>query len=125
MKSPVIFTLRGVLCALVATCAITVSKAEDTKEKKVPPGILKKYDLNNDGVLDEKEKAAWDADKAQKKAEAEAKRLEKYDANKDGKLDESELAAEKADKAAKKEAADKKKADAEKKKKTDAETPAP
>ncbi|MFA6959762.1 MAG: hypothetical protein WC205_03310 [Opitutaceae bacterium] len=113
MKTPVISTLRGALCVLVAVCAISTSKADETKDaKKVPPGILKKYDANNDGVLDEKEKAVMEADKAAKKAATEAKRLAKYDANKDGKLDEAELAAEKADKKA---AADKKKAEMEKK----------
>ncbi len=116
MKNPAISTLRGALCVLVAVCAITVSRADETKapkEKKVSAAVLKKYDLNKDGVLDETEKAAWLADKESKSAGAMAKRLEKYDANKDGKLDESELAAEKA---AKKEIADQKKAAAEKKK---------
>ena len=126
MKTPVIFTLRGALCALVAVCAITVSKAEenkDAKEKKIPAGLLKKYDLNNDGVLDEKEKAAFEADKAKKKSEMEAKHLEKYDTNKDGKLDESERAAAKA---AKEEAAEKKKAELQKKKeKAEKEASAP
>jgi len=114
MKIPFITTLRGALCALIAVSAITVSQADETKkEKPVPPGILKKYDANKDGVLDETEKAAWEADKAKRRSSDEARRLGKFDANKDGKLDESELAAEKA---AKKEAADKKKAEAEKKK---------
>lgn len=116
MKTPVASILRGALCALVAICAISVAKADDNKdvkEKKIPGHVLKKYDVNKDGVLDEKETAAWEADKAKKKAEAEARRLEKYDKNQNGKLDADELAAEKADKKA---AAEKKKAEAEKKK---------
>lgn len=119
MNNTAIATLRAALCAVIAVCAVAVSRAEDKPEKKIPAGVLKKYDTNQDGVLDEKEKAAMEADKAKKKAAEEAKRLEKYDVNKDGKLDESELAAEKA---AKKEAAEKKKAEAEKKK--SAESPA-
>jgi Ca2+-binding EF-hand superfamily protein len=106
MKTSAILNLRVALCALVAVCAITVTQAEETKGKKVPPSVLKKFDINNDGVLDASENAAWQADKAKQKAAMEAKRMAKYDANKDGVLDESELAAEKA---AKQEAADKKK----------------
>ena len=116
MKTPITCLFRGALCALIASSVLLVAKAEDsknTKEKKVPPAILKKYDANKDGVLDETEKAALEADVAKSKAAAEAKRLAKYDANKDGKLDESELATEKAEKKA---AADKKKAEMEKKK---------
>jgi hypothetical protein len=113
MKNPVIHTLRGALCALVAVCSITVSKAEDkkdTKDKPVSEQVLKKYDADKNGVLDDSEKAVWEADKAKKKAAEMAKRLEKWDTNKDGKLDESELAAEKA---FKKEQAEKKKAEKE------------
>jgi hypothetical protein len=113
MKNPVIHTLRGALCALVAVCSITVSKAEDkkdTKDKPVSEQVLKKYDADKNGVLDDSEKAVWEADKAKKKAAEMAKRLEKWDANKDGKLDDSEVAAEKA---FKKEQAEKKKAEKE------------
>ena len=114
MKTPVASILRGTLGVLVVSCAFSVAQAEEGKEpKKVPPGVLKKYDANQDGALDEKEKAAMEADKAKHKAESEAKRLEKFDKNKDGKLDESELAAEKA---LKQEMAEKKKAEMEKKK---------
>lgn len=114
MKTPVASILRGTLGVLVVSCAFSVAQAEEGKEpKKVPPGILKKYDANQDGALDEKEKAAMDADKAKKKAEGEAKRLEKFDKNKDGKLDESELAAEKAMKQEKKAEMEKKKAEKE------------
>lgn len=116
MKTPAYTFIRGALCVLVATFAFSAAQAEegaDSKEKKIPAGVLKKFDANQDGTLDAGEKAAWEADKAKKKAEGEAKRLEKYDTNKDGKLDEAEIAAEKA---ARKEAAEKKKAEMEKKK---------
>ena len=113
MKTPALFTLRGAFCALITICAISVAKADESKKPEKTPDVPKKYDLNQDGKLDESEKAAWEADKAKKKAEWEAKRLEKFDKNKDGKLDESELAAEKA---LKQEMAEKKKAEQEKKK---------
>lgn len=114
MKTPFTFTLRGVLCALVAVSIISVVQADETKkDKPVPAAAIKKYDANKDGVLDETEKAAWDADVAKRKADELAKRLEKYDTNKDGTIDEAELAAEKA---AKKEMIEKKKAEAAKKK---------
>jgi EF hand len=114
MKIPAYCFLRGTLGVLFIISAFSVAQAEEGKDiKAVPPGVLKKYDANKDGALDESEKAAMEADKAKKKAEGEAKRLEKFDTNKDGKLDEAEIAAEKA---AKKEAAEKKKAEMEKKK---------
>ncbi|CAM2907200.1 EF-hand domain-containing protein [Rariglobus hedericola] len=111
MKNPTISILRSALFAVVALCAVSVSRAEEPTEKKVPDSVLKKYDANNDGKLDESEKAVMEAAKAKKKAEAEAKRLEKFDTNKDGKLDESEIAAEKKAKKDAKEAAEKKKAE--------------
>ena len=55
--------------------------------------ILDKYDKNHDGVLDADERAAYDKDRAARKAE----RLQKYDKNHDGKLDESEKTAMRAD----------------------------
>ena len=55
--------------------------------------ILEKYDLNHNGVLDPDEQAAFDRDKAARKAE----RLKKYDKNGDGKLDDAERAAMRAD----------------------------
>jgi membrane protein involved in colicin uptake len=114
MKTPASNLLRSTLAVLFVICACSAAQAEEGKQPKaVPPGVLKKYDANQDGVLDESEKAAMEADKAKKKAEMEAKRLQKFDTNKDGKLDESEIAAEKAAKA---EAAAKKKAEMEKKK---------
>jgi len=103
---------------MVALGAVSVSwaeKPEGTKEKATPAGVLKKYDANQDGKLDDTEKAAMEADKAKQKAAAEAKVLAKYDANKDGKLDDSEKAAMEADKKAmaekRKEGMDKKKAE--------------
>ncbi len=106
MKTPVAYLLRGTLGVLFSTCLFSVAQAEEGGDlKKIAPGILKKYDANQDGTLDAGEKAAMEADKAKHKAEWEAKRLEKLDTNKNGKIDESELAAEKAEMVAKKKAA--------------------
>lgn len=60
-----------------------------------PPSVLRKYDRNKDGVLDEKERAKWEADKAAEREKYRAERAEmlgKYDLNKDGKLSEDERA---------------------------------
>ncbi len=93
MKTPVAYLLRGTLGVLFATCIFSVVRAEEGNDpKKIPPGVLKKYDANQDGTLDATEKAAMEADKAKHMAE----RLERLDTNKNGKIDESELAAEKA-----------------------------
>ncbi len=54
------------------------------------PEMLKKYDTNKDGKIDDTERTAMMADmKAQREAQMKAD-LEKYDANKDGKLDADE-----------------------------------
>ena len=72
--------------------------AADTARPDVPPSVLKKYDKNKDGALDETEKASWEADKAgrrEKERKAREDRLQKYDLNKDGKLSDDEKAAAK------------------------------
>jgi hypothetical protein len=61
MKKSRISTLL-VLSSLVF--AVSLSAAEDTsKAKPIPPEVLKKYDTNHDGKLDESELAVWKADK--------------------------------------------------------------
>ena len=68
-------------------------KAEAGAEK-CDVSIIKKYDVNGDGQLDENEKTAMKKDleaaKAKLKAKVPAKILEQYDLNKDGVLDENE-----------------------------------
>lgn len=97
MKTPALFTrvgLLGLALALIASVAARAEGTEKKAEKPIPPGVLKKYDKDGDGKLNDDEAAAW---KAAREAEKKAA-LEKYDANKDGKLDDSEKAAMKADK---------------------------
>lgn len=57
-----------------------------------PPEVLKEFDKNNDGQLDDAErKAAHEAMKARHEAQHQ-QMLAKYDANRDGKLDDTERA---------------------------------
>ena len=71
MKSPIVSALRTVIAALAIGCAVSsVSAADKAPSEKV----LKKYDLNKDGKLDEAETAKWHADQ---KAAAEKKAAEK------------------------------------------------
>lgn len=67
------------------------------KPKQLPASIVRKYDLDKDGLLNEDEKAVWKADVQRGRQEALARRLEKYDSNRDGKLDKAEKAAAAAD----------------------------
>lgn len=97
MKTPALLTrvgLLGLALGLIASSALRAEGSEKKAEKPVPPGILKKYDKDGDGKLNEEETAAW---KAAREAEKKAA-LEKYDTNKDGKLSDDEKAAMKAEK---------------------------
>ncbi len=83
---------------------VTASTPAETTTT-VRKDILDKYDKNHDGVLDADEQAAYEKDRAARKAE----RLRKYDKNHDGKLDETELAAMRADRKKEQQANDKNK----------------
>jgi Ca2+-binding EF-hand superfamily protein len=85
--------------ALAGLPLVSVSAPAHTDDE-VSAAVLKKYDLNHDGVLADSEKAAWLADKEKEKRAREARRAEdlaRYDADKDGKLSQEERAARKAD----------------------------
>ncbi len=94
--------LRFALVSSLLVCA-SVSRADEKKsaDDPVPPSVLRKYDRNKDGVLDETERAEWEADKADKAADREkyqkerAEMLERFDTNKDGRISEKERAAAK------------------------------
>lgn len=97
MKTSTLFSrvgLLGLALGLIASSALRAEGTEKKADKPIPPGVLKKYDKDGDGKLNDAEMAAW---KAAKESEHKAM-LEKYDTNKDGKLDDAEKAAMKADK---------------------------
>ena len=65
-----------------------------------PPSVLKKYDKNKNGALDEAERAQWRADLAARREKYQKQRQEmlaKYDLNKDGKISEEEKVAARMD----------------------------
>lgn len=98
MKHITGFFFRGgvTLLALMGGRATVWAEESVEKGKQLPASILRKYDADHNGVLNEDEKAAWKADLQRGRAEAQSRRLEQYDANKDGKLDKTEKAAAKA-----------------------------
>jgi Ca2+-binding EF-hand superfamily protein len=93
LHAPTRAGLLALALAFMAPLAAFAEEAPEKKTKPVPPAVLKEFDKDGDGSLNEEEKAAW---KAAQMAERKAK-LEKYDTDKDGKLSEEERAAMKAD----------------------------
>jgi hypothetical protein len=91
--------LRFALLALMLACASSLRAEEKPPSAEpVPPSILKRYDRNKDGVLDEKERAKWESDKAAARAKYQKERaemLERFDTNQDGRISEEERAAAK------------------------------
>ncbi len=73
--------------------AVNTSTPAEKEVTGVRKSVLEKYDTNHNGVLDADERAAFEKDRAARKAE----NLQKYDKNHDGKLDADERAAMKAD----------------------------
>lgn len=94
MKTATKSHLRGRFVLLAFPLFVSAGFSQDTAEKpkSLPAAIMRKYDVDQDGLLSDSEKAAWKADVQRGRAEAQAKRLEKYDANGDGKLDKTEKA---------------------------------
>lgn len=64
---------------------------------EVTARVLKKFDANGDGKLDETERAAWEAEKKAHAEKQKAAMMEKYDLDKNGQIDATEQAAMKAD----------------------------
>ena len=94
MKTAIKSQLRGRFFLLAFPLLVSAGFGQDTTEKpkSLPAAIMRKYDVDQDGLLSDSEKAAWKADVQRGRADAQAKRLEKYDANRDGKLDKVEKA---------------------------------
>lgn len=96
MKTP---SARLLLSAVAAAFFVMTpslrAQAQEKEKAEVPPSVLKRYDKNKNGALEEAEIAKWESDKAaareKRKAEREAM-LAKYDLNKDGKLSAEERA---------------------------------
>jgi hypothetical protein len=85
-------TLRRLVLASFIVAA-GISFAAEEPADPAPPSVLKRYDKNKDGALDEAERTKWEADKAARREKERTERaamLEKYDTNKDGKLSEEE-----------------------------------
>lgn len=93
---PMKYTL--LLAALLFTPAAVFAEPAATPAADVPPSVLKKYDRNKNGALDEAEHAKWQEDLAKRREKYQQERaamLEKFDTDKDGKLSADEAAAAK------------------------------
>lgn len=86
-------TLTLITLALAGTLATQAQDApqrEGRGPRQVPPGLLKEFDKDGDGKLnDEESKAARESMQA-KREEARKKMLAEFDKDKDGKLDQEE-----------------------------------
>ncbi|MDD4869996.1 MAG: EF-hand domain-containing protein [Kiritimatiellae bacterium] len=93
--------MRVVIVAVMAVCLVLGSArclfAQDGKgghgKGKISEEILKKFDKDGDGKLNDEEKAAAKAAMEAKKAEREKKMLAEFDKDGDGKLSDEEKAA--------------------------------
>jgi hypothetical protein len=93
---------RPALALLSALVAAGLAPAQTPAPFPPPtnPNVIRKYDANKDGVLDEAELAVWRADEEKTRAERaarEAAELARYDANGNGVLDPEERQARDAD----------------------------
>ena len=71
--------------AALALMIIPLRSAEEG-QAKISASVLKKYDANKNGMLDETEMNAWQADREKQRVDREARQaadLARYDANKD------------------------------------------
>ncbi len=85
-------------CLLLPAWPVGARAQDKLADKPPAPSVVRRYDKNKDGLLDEQEAAKWKADLAAKReqyAKERAELLEKYDADKDGKISDAEKAAAK------------------------------
>jgi len=92
------------LLALSSTANFAFAEDGVHKENKPSKATLEKFDANNDGQLNEEEKAKAKAAAKEKAKHTREENLAKYDTNKDGKLDEAEKVTKKTDEDAAREA---------------------
>ena len=88
------------MLALVTLAFVIPAQAEAGEKKAPSKHMLKKYDLNKDGMISESERAVVQAKAKMTRAEKRAAELAKYDENKDGKINKNERAVIKVDRAA-------------------------
>lgn len=114
--------LSALLACFTLAFVVTSNGEETAKEPKAPSkAALKKYDADQDGKLNDEEKARAKAEAKEKREAKKQETLKKYDANANGKLDEEEKGKMKAEHTAEKEARQAEKA-ARKAEKTAGET---
>ena len=85
------------MLALFTLAFIIPAQAEDGEKKAPSKRMLKKYDLNHDGMISADEKAAGKAKAKEMRVANRNALLEKYDVNKDGKINKDERVKVKAD----------------------------
>lgn len=87
------------LSAIYGTCAFAQDAPQPSAagggrpsaQRKMPAEMIKQFDKDGDGKLNDDETKAMRADMTAKREARQKANLEKYDANKDGKLDEAEM----------------------------------
>ena len=88
------------LALLLAVVPVRADESAPKKEKGHSKAVLKKYDANGDGQLDESELARLKADEKAKRDAQRVEDLAKYDADKNNKLSKTEREKMKTDKEA-------------------------
>jgi hypothetical protein len=81
------------LCGSLLVGGVGIAAAQGFDGGPGKADVIKKYDANGDGKLDDAERAKLRADMKAKHEAMKTQMLAKYDINKDGKLDDAERAA--------------------------------
>jgi hypothetical protein len=92
MKATTLIALSAMLgtCAFAQDAPKPEGQRPQRQQRQLPPEMLKQFDKDGDGKLNEEETKAMRTEMQAKMEERRKANLEKYDANKDGKLDEEE-----------------------------------
>ncbi len=88
-------TLIAALLGCAALSPTLHAEDEGKRDGKHRERMLEKFDANNDGTLDDEEKAAAREKCGRRGGKFRDRMLKKFDADKDGKLDDTERAAAK------------------------------
>ena len=84
--------LKLVLATSIALVGAGAGFAAAKNFNHADRAMKQRYDVNNDGVLDDAERAKLKADRHGKRKAGNAARIAKFDTNKDGTLDDNERA---------------------------------